>query len=300
MPTKPALKWHRAIPGERWGQAAADGGAAMARLFVGLFLSAVLLLAFRRIFGALVNPLPVFWLIFVGVLAGLLVESFRAAGRFAARRKTSFRHDLVFKIVITVSLLILAATLSLPGTNVGALAFFWLFLIGEETWAWRRAVRKGTDRRRKNIESLFQNSPLPLGEGPGVRAERLEAIVNPLEIVEPPDIADDEESTPSDQPGEEVTQQLIRSLAADGIETLSGWLRLRFSPGQRTGNAHVAFCPPFPQTPELTVSQLDGPEARIKIAQLLPYGARLELKLLASYEEPSNVLLQFSARTAGG
>ena len=59
----------------------------------------------------------------------------------------------------------------------------------------------------------------------------------------------------------------------------------------------MAFCPPFAATPELEVEQLDGPEARIKTAQLLPYGARLDLKLAAAAEEPTSVLLQFSART---
>ncbi len=67
--------------------------------------------------------------------------------------------------------------------------------------------------------------------------------------------------------------------------------------GQRTGSLHVAFCPPFTATPELVVEQLEGPEARMKTAQLMPYGARLDLKLAAAAEEPTSVLLQFSART---
>jgi hypothetical protein len=57
----------------------------------------------------------------------------------------------------------------------------------------------------------------------------------------------------------------------------------------------VAFCPPFAGTPELTAVQLDGPEARIKIAQLLPYGARLDVKLIALNKESACVLVQFTA-----
>ena len=97
-------------------------------------------------------------------------------------------------------------------------------------------------------------------------------------------------------PPEEVLQQLTRSGAADGSEQLAGWLRVPFAPGQRTGSVHVAFCPPFNRTPELVVEQLAGPEARIKTAQLLPYGVRLDLKLNAAGEQPASVLLQFSAR----
>ena len=97
-------------------------------------------------------------------------------------------------------------------------------------------------------------------------------------------------------PAAEVTQQLTRSEAADGGEELSGWLRLPFAPGQRTGSIHVAFCPPLRVAPELAVEQIEGPEARIKTAQLLPYGARLDLKLAAAAEGPTAVLLQFTAR----
>jgi hypothetical protein len=60
---------------------------------------------------------------------------------------------------------------------------------------------------------------------------------------------------------------------------------------------HVAFCPPFAATPEVKVSQIDGPEVRIKTAQLLPYGARLDLKLAAPAEEPTSVTLRFSAQS---
>jgi hypothetical protein len=72
---------------------------------------------------------------------------------------------------------------------------------------------------------------------------------------------------------------------------------MAFTAGQRTGSIHVAFCPPFAAVPEVEVEQIDGPEARIKTAQLLPYGVRLDLKLAAASEEPTSVLLQFSARS---
>ena len=72
-----------------------------------------------------------------------------------------------------------------------------------------------------------------------------------------------------------------------------------FAPGQRTASLHVAFCPPFARTPEVSAQQLDGPAVRIKTGQLLPYGVRLDLKLSAAAEMPSGVLLRFSARSAG-
>jgi hypothetical protein len=70
-----------------------------------------------------------------------------------------------------------------------------------------------------------------------------------------------------------------------------------FAAGQRTGTIHVAFCPSLRVTPELAVEQMEGPEARIKTAQLLPYGARVDLKLASPAQESTTVLLQFTART---
>jgi hypothetical protein len=106
-----------------------------------------------------------------------------------------------------------------------------------------------------------------------------------------------ETKTPDPFVPAKVTQQLTRSETADGAEEFSGWLRLPFAPGQRTGSVHVAFCPPLRVTPEVEVEQIEGPEARIKAAQLLPYGARFDLKLVAAAEDPITVLLQFTART---
>jgi hypothetical protein len=95
-----------------------------------------------------------------------------------------------------------------------------------------------------------------------------------------------------------LLQRLTRSRAADGAEELSGWLRMAFAAGQRTGSLHVAFCPPFDAAPDLEIEQIEGPESRLKTAQLLPYGARIDLKLLSPAEEATSVLVQFSARTA--
>jgi hypothetical protein len=42
---------------------------------------------------------------------------------------------------------------------------------------------------------------------------------------------------------------------------------------------------------------LEGPTARIRIAQLLPYGARIDLKLSVQMDCPLAALLQFAAET---
>ena len=162
----------------------------------------------------------------------------------------------------------LGAGLCLPDTPAVGTFLLCTLLGAEESWAWAWRLR----------HSISLPVPRPPSRAPTPRAR----------LSLDPDVA---------VLSEDVTQQLTRSQAADGVEELSGWLRTAFAAGQRTGSLHVAFCPPFAVTPELEVEQLDGPEARIKTAQLLPYGARLDLKLAAAAEEPTSVLLQFSART---
>ena len=86
-----------------------------------------------------------------------------------------------------------------------------------------------------------------------------------------------------DEPAEQaagVVQQLTLRTTAEGQE-LSGWLRMKLAAGQRTGTLHVAFCPPFDCPPVVEAEAVYGPECRIKVAEAMRYGVRLEVKLNA-------------------
>ena len=172
-------------------------------------------------------------------------------------------------ILTSLALTGLGTGLCLPGTRALGLFLLVVLLGAEESWAWAWYARR------------FSPPPTPQPSSPAPMSHVMPSL----------------ESDVANLP-EEVSQQLTRSQAADGADELSGWLRLAFAAGQRTGSIHVAFCPPFATVPELELEQLDGPEARIKTAQLLAYGVRLDLKLAAAAEEPASVLLQFSARAA--
>ena len=113
-----------------------------------------------------------------------------------------------------------------------------------------------------------------------------------------PSLLDDPESLVVDW-GEmaagDVIQQQVRSRSPDGTELLRGWLRVPLVPGQRSASVHVAFCPPFGRAPRVEVEQRAGPSARIKSAQLLPHGARFDLKLAQPSESAGFILVEFSA-----
>ena len=234
---------------------------------LGLLTAAALMVVARRLAGALANPLEPATLLTTGILVAAAAAAIRL-GWFFSPAHPARRLDRAVMLLTSLSVAALGAGLCLPDTPAVGKFLLCTLLGAEESWAWAWHIR----------HSISLPVPRPPSPAPTPRAR---LSLDPDVAVLP----------------EEVTQQLTRSQAADGAEELSGWLRTAFAAGQRTGSIHVAFCPPFAATPELEVEQLDGPEARIKTAQLLPYGARLDLKLAAAAEEPTSVLLQFSART---
>ena len=80
------------------------------------------------------------------------------------------------------------------------------------------------------------------------------------------------------------------------MDRIQGWLKTTFDESERNATLHVAFCPPFDETPTLTVVQTNGPECRIKTGQLLSYGIRLELKRALAENEQAAVVIEFSAQ----
>jgi hypothetical protein len=254
-------------------------------VLTGLLACTALTFAWRRLSGALVIPLSAALLIPSGFLACFAVLGIRLFRRNSFKDNLSSRADLILDIALSAAIMIFAAALSLPGTNGWGLALFWLFIASEELWSWRHRAGRLLWR--------------PWGKKISIRPVRIDPAQSVPPHINPANIAQAPVSNPmtsSTRSADHIIQQLTRSTTADGSDVLSGWLRLDLVPGQRIGSLHVAFCPPFTSTPELTVEQLDGPEARLKIAQLLPYGARLDLKLLSFSEETTSVLVQFSAR----
>lgn len=82
-----------------------------------------------------------------------------------------------------------------------------------------------------------------------------------------------------------------------GLKSLSGIARLTFRPGERRTELHLAFCPPFAVRPILDSQQTSGPNVRIKVTQVMPYGARVEIQR-AEAAAWSVVGIEFSAALA--
>jgi hypothetical protein len=226
-----------------------------------LFVAA-LLVAWRRLAGALHTPAGAGLLLAVGTFAAVLAGGFRLAPRGTLRSPVWQRRFLA--VAPAAVLIVLGVAIgSVSGIGGWGMAALWGPMLAEELWSvWR--LRRGSGQ----TASPFLDSAIGM-----ITAS----------LVEP-------------QADGEVTLQLVRSHASDGSETVSGWLRLAFAAGQRQATAHLAFCPPFAHAPELDVRQAEGPASRVKASQVLPYGARLEVKLASAADRPVAVRLQFTAR----
>ena len=91
-----------------------------------------------------------------------------------------------------------------------------------------------------------------------------------------------------------VTQQVSRTVQ-DGWDTVMGYYRCSFEPGQRRSILHVAFQPAMPSTPEVETMVLDTDDARIRLTDSKVYGLRIEVVLSQPAASNMSVLIEVIA-----
>ena len=242
---------------------------------------AAVLVGWRRLAGALSHPLA--------PAAMVLVAASVAALAALAR---SGRPRAGWNLLLSAAVLLLGIALCVRGAAGSGLLAFWAILAGEEGWAWGRLLLPARRRGHRRPDARQTRRLHVDGQDGGIRdSGTARSMIAGMRGAAA--LGEEEDAIPA----ENVLQRLTLSRDADGSQRLSGWLRLRLSAGQRSGVVHVAFCPPFCRTPELSLEQLGGPPARIRTAQLLPHGVRLELKVSPATTAGGSVLLRFAART---
>jgi len=274
-------------------------------------LAAVALLAWRRWAGALVQPPQAAVVLAAGLGAACLGAAVRVGSLLASADRWG---RLAFWLPLP-ALAVFGWALSVPGASPTVLVALWAVLVIEEAtgiaaagWFSRRAAsRQPVPEPLGPVPDVETLSPSHAPEAnPALSTEESTAVAempdsapslqdsnaSPVELACPEAASIDLQSAP------DVVQQLTRSQAGDR-DVLSGWLRLEFAPGQRNAAAHVAFCPPFARLPLVEVAQLDGPSGRIKTAQVLPFGVRLEVKLGAVPDSAVQCVVRFTAACAG-
>ena len=226
-----------------------------------------LVIGARRATGALVVPLSPGVLAGLGiVLAGVAVVFRRSiAGLPLSRLATC-----VVWAVPSLALLAWAAAVTLAGSETLGLVAFVGALLLEEGWSWGRL------RSRAETPSLAIDLPIK------------RVVVSPADDAHEPDVEIDEA----------VSQHIVRRRGEAG-EVIEGWVRVELAAAQRHAAAHVAICPPLDRVPECYAEQRDGPSAQVKVAQVLAYGVRFDVKLEEPSAEPTSVVIEFSIQDSG-
>jgi hypothetical protein len=209
----------------------------------------------RRLSGGLVEPLD------AGSLLALSTIVAGSVGGLRLLTATSPIQQRAMAFAGSTTVVAIGIAFSLSGTTAVGLIFLWLPLIAEECLAY---VPRNLRRRSRPVE---------------------EPSVAPANDWEPLD----SETLP-----ESVNQQWVRLLDESGKDSATGMIRAVFAPTERVTSVHLGFCPPFATTPELSIEAVDGEEATIQLGQVLPYGARIELRRRTA-GEAGEVVLQFFA-----
>ena len=251
-----------------------------------MLLAGVATLWCRHFAAAFRQPLNGLGTLLAGALAaGTSVAArnlYRWAEPFAANR----RAGGAFEWFMSFCLLAWGIAVSASGADVRGSALLWTILAGEELWAWWSAI---------GLYRLHQRVTSARGATNG-----LAATPQTSEVCQTSEVYAGKRahSVPVASQAD-VLQEFVRSRQPGGAERLSGWMRVPLVPGQRNASVHLAFCPPFVCTPSVTATQQECPVARIKTAQVLPFGARLELKLAEPSLSDEEVLLEISVHAVG-
>ncbi|MCE9604090.1 MAG: hypothetical protein K8U03_04220 [Planctomycetia bacterium] len=229
-----------------------------------VLVGAALLLVARRAAGALEAPPTLGTALSVALAVVCLAALHRTALRHFERPAISLfggvsaASEAVVWYLPTAALVLIGSALSMPGTSLPSLAFLWLALLaGEAAWFRVRSMR-ASERSAAVI-------------APKLAAAMAEAESAELEAVEP------DES--------HVSQSWKRSVDTSGSDVLEGYARARFEVGSRQASIHLVFCPPFERIPVLETETLDDLEARLIHITVLPYAARIDVRLSEPAEE---------------
>lgn len=229
----------------------------------GTLLAVVAIVLVRRIAGAMDRPPS----IAVCLTAGIVLSVFACW----------LRQDLVRRIgrwpafaCVAVVACLGAAAISVGGTSAAGLLALWLPIVGESAMALGSATAANA-----------YSSP--------ARVRQRDGMVGPEAV-----IARDSTLGETALADPAVVQHLVRRKEASGAESISGYLRASFGPSQRTLHVHVPFCPPLNAIPGCAAEPIDGPPARVKVTQVLPQGARLEVRLDDIAATPQQVAIEFT------
>lgn len=244
---------------------------------VAILLSVGLLIAVRRLTGALTNDLPRSMMLLIAIGSTAILSSVRTAWRrsFPLDVTAGGRaSDLLIGWGSSLALLLLATGSCFP-TNRTSDWLIWLpLLVADQLW---RQTFFDAGKPWRHLSNFGSVKISPLAASDFAQSDRA--------------------AQPQD---EKLVQRLFRLRDDHGRETIYGTLRADFQPGQRTAVVHIGFCPPLDYLPEIEAEPLEGFEdAKIKIVQSLAHGARLDIRLAEPAEDACRMWIDLAATPPG-
>lgn len=269
VPDRPTARSGRALPaplallGDSWPLLAA-----------GLWLGAAILLAVRRLCGAVSHPLSTAALCLAAIVLTTGCEWLRRQLTSSCETWHVPRESWLgwSRWIPGLAAWITAAAISMPGSYWPGPAVLWTSLTAALTWA--IAVERRAHRPHSGQQATATN---------GIAALPGEPLLST------------DDALPAN-----ILQQIVRRQDPDGSQWITGQLRVQFTPGQRTAHAHVAFCPPLSATPDCEAETISGPDAQLTVGQVLPQGARFDVRLDEAADTSADVLLEFAAHLPPG
>ncbi len=228
------------------------------------------LVALRRFWGGLQLAPGLLTLVAVGFLLAVLSSVVHCGTQLLCDKKST-----VYRVIqgfLPLSLVLAVFSICLPGSSFFAVLLVIVILGSEELFSLVRPAFLH-DFTRSHSPSRYSS---PDGTIP---VEKRLAATNHF-VGEFP---------------AEVIRRIERTRGPLGEDVCWGQIRSEFLPDQRTAAIHLEFCPPFQKTPVLHVEQVEGPDATVKTTQILPYGARLEVRLARSGSDSLETRIEFSA-----
>jgi hypothetical protein len=257
---------------------------AIAFALLALVSFAAALILERRIARALIEPLSSPALIALGLFSVLAIAAARLLNRQSLRPLTILGANVPRDWWIVSPPVAIAITICVPGSPIFGISAFWLLIIAEETWAWRRGRSGfrawGSARLDPELNQVAPtDSPITTPHSP---------LPLPHSEFHTPDLLAEEWTDQS------LSQRLTYRITAEGA-VIEGWFRAAFAPGQRAAVIHIAFCPAFENTPEVESEPWDGAECEIRPTTILPWGIRWEIKRRAPVATADDATVGFSA-----
>ncbi|QDT01189.1 hypothetical protein [Adhaeretor mobilis] len=243
---------------------------------IGAMIFAGTVLTLCRLFGEATADMPRGTLFGIALLGTVAVKFGRVAWRRqfgTPRTKRARRLDQLVGWGSSLGLILLAVGCCYPAYRNSDWLIWLPMLIADQFWR-----QTFFDNDRPNV--MLADLP---------SEEELAKIKQISEKTE--EIIDSEET----RLGEEVLQQLFRVRDEQGYEVIYGTVRAGFVTGQRHATVHVGFCPPLAATPSVEAEACDFEEAKVKVAQAMAHGVRLDVRLSEPAEEACSVTIDLAA-----